>query len=131
VPIKPMQTFLDRLTEAIRVAERRRNDRRLQVAIVGGGVAGTEVALCLPAFIASRTKLGIEIHLLSKSDSILPELTESTRKRLAAEISTLSSGRPARRLLNCWANWTSTSIPVVSWPPMMRCNRHPSAVCLP
>jgi len=46
VPIKPMQTFLQRLDARMSEVAR---DRRgpLKVAIVGGGVAGVEIAFCL------------------------------------------------------------------------------------
>ncbi|TWU42806.1 FAD-dependent oxidoreductase [Novipirellula artificiosorum] len=51
VPIKPMQTFLDRLDARIESVV---PHRPLRVAIVGGGVAGVEIALCLRTRLESR-----------------------------------------------------------------------------
>ena len=54
VPIKPMQTFLERLALRLQTVEQERNgglnplDRPMtRVAVVGGGVASVEIALCL------------------------------------------------------------------------------------
>ncbi|MEO6401457.1 MAG: FAD-dependent oxidoreductase, partial [Vicinamibacteria bacterium] len=49
VAVKPMQTFLARLGDAC--VSRKPADGPLRVVIVGGGAAGVEVALCLPAFV--------------------------------------------------------------------------------
>jgi selenide, water dikinase len=53
VPVKPMQTFLERLAAAVRSRDTA-GTRPLRLAIVGGGAAGVELALCAPRFI-SRT----------------------------------------------------------------------------
>lgn len=53
LPIKPMQTFRERLGERLRQLTAARPARPLRVAIVGGGVAGVEIALCLPHAIRS------------------------------------------------------------------------------
>lgn len=45
VPIKPMQTFLPRLRAAVDQATP--GDRPLSVAVVGGGLGGVEISLCL------------------------------------------------------------------------------------
>ena len=50
VPIKPMQTFLMRLYE--RLQELRRNGLgAIRVVIIGGGVGGIEISLCLPSYL--------------------------------------------------------------------------------
>ena len=49
VPIKPMQTFLPRLHSALEEAEKV-VQRPIRVSVVGGGVAGIEIALCLRQF---------------------------------------------------------------------------------
>ncbi|MEO6401444.1 MAG: FAD-dependent oxidoreductase, partial [Vicinamibacteria bacterium] len=50
VAIKPMQSFLARLRDAC-ARRRPRDGGPLRVVVVGGGAAGVEVALCLPAFV--------------------------------------------------------------------------------
>lgn len=47
VPIKPMQTFLQRLDQRIQCAAASHAQAPLRIAIVGGGVAGIEIAFCL------------------------------------------------------------------------------------
>jgi selenide,water dikinase len=54
VVIKPMQTFLPRLDAAIATLEEVANSRPLQIAIVGAGAGGLEIAYCLPAYLARR-----------------------------------------------------------------------------
>ena len=50
VPIKPMQTFLMRLYE--RLQELKWQGREaIRVLIIGGGVGGIEISLCLPAYL--------------------------------------------------------------------------------
>ena len=50
VPIKPMQTFLMRLYE--RLQEWNRSDlEAIRVLVIGGGVGGIEISLCLPAYL--------------------------------------------------------------------------------
>lgn len=51
VPVKPMQTFLERLATAARRRDARAG-RPLRLAVVGGGAAGVELALCAPHFIS-------------------------------------------------------------------------------
>lgn len=51
VPIKPMQTFLQRLDEGIRRSRSSAsidNRRKIRIVIVGGGLGSLEVAMCLP-----------------------------------------------------------------------------------
>jgi len=50
VPIKPMQTFLMRLYE--RLQELRRDGlKAIRVVVIGGGVGGLEISLCLPSYL--------------------------------------------------------------------------------
>ena len=63
VPIKPMQTFLMRLYE--RLQELRRDGlEAIRVVVIGGGVGGLEISLCLPSYlgrVAGGTPHGISI----------------------------------------------------------------------
>ena len=50
VPIKPMQTFLMRLYERLQELKWKGRDA-VRVLIIGGGVGGIEISLCLPAYL--------------------------------------------------------------------------------
>ncbi len=50
VPIKPMQTFLMRLYERLQELERQGREE-LRILVIGGGVGGIEIGLCLPAYL--------------------------------------------------------------------------------
>lgn len=82
VPIKPMQTFLRRLDERLDVIAPKPG-QLLKIAVVGGGVASIEIALCL------RTRLhfdfpraNIRIRILTSADEIVNELPGSSMKRV-------------------------------------------------
>jgi pyridine nucleotide-disulfide oxidoreductase family protein len=67
VAIKPMQTFLTRLDARIDQATGAKSDERDEVnlAIVGGGVAGVEIAMCLRQHVARawpNRRFDIRIH---------------------------------------------------------------------
>lgn len=51
VAIKPMQTFRQRLTVAVKALEETSQDRPLRIAVVGAGAGGLEILFCLPAFL--------------------------------------------------------------------------------
>ncbi len=79
VPIKPMQTFLERL------------DRRLEecgpspcCTIVGGGVAGVEIALCLQARLAaSATRRMASVALVTGGDEIASGMSSRSQLKLS------------------------------------------------
>jgi pyridine nucleotide-disulfide oxidoreductase family protein len=51
ISIKPMQTFLSRLEQAVSAAIRDREESLpLRIVVVGGGAGGVEIAFCLPAW---------------------------------------------------------------------------------
>ncbi len=66
VPIKPMQTFLMRLYERLQELSRR-GRQELRVVVVGGGVGGMEISLCLPAYL--RRVLGGTSHAITIVDA--------------------------------------------------------------
>lgn len=83
VAIKPMQTFLTRLLGAMdRV---RSSNGALRVAIVGGGAAGVEIALCLPAFVQAAVGQGVACTLVSDG-ALLPGCTAGLVRRAAAAL---------------------------------------------
>jgi selenide, water dikinase len=80
VKIKPMQTFLGRLRSSLEL--RRPTDARpLRVTIVGSGVAGIEITLCLPPFLQSMGIDQAEISIVTRSAEILPEFNASARRQ--------------------------------------------------
>ncbi len=88
VAIKPMRSFIDRLTTAI---ERCSNSHRpLQIVVVGGGAAGVEVAQCLPARLMSITSAKIHITLVNRNKQLLPGCSSGTIRRVQRKIEQLS-----------------------------------------
>lgn len=70
VPIKPMQTFLERLEQRMETV-RDDSGRPLKVAIVGGGVASVEIALCLLQRCEKRNlSCEFSIEIFTSSDTV-------------------------------------------------------------
>ncbi len=84
LPIKPMQTFLDRIDERLREASDERRGAPIRVAIVGGGAGGIELALCLPSRVL--TLLGdaaqIEETIICGDERIAPGSLEGAARRI-------------------------------------------------
>ncbi len=96
--IKPMQTFLQRLSAAVDDAIKRRQSSDadaavkgtftpLRVVIAGSGAAGIEITFCLPAFLRSQTSTPFQLQIVTRSPEILPGVIPGLRKRAAAELS--------------------------------------------
>lgn len=94
IRIKPMQTFLQRLESKIKSCDREscRSESSgpspLHVLIVGSGVAGLEIAFCLPNLITSITDRPIRLSIVTRSETIAPDLCTGTRRRLLNELKT-------------------------------------------
>ena len=78
--IKPMQTFLQRLEKSVTAAAAKREGRQLRVAIAGSGVAGIEIAFCLPPFLQKHAA-EFSIRVVTRSPEILQGVIPSFRKR--------------------------------------------------
>lgn len=78
--IKPMQTFLQRLEKSVAAAVEKSEGRELKVAIAGSGVAGIEIAFCLPAFLEKHAA-DFSIRVVTRSPKILQGVIPSFRKR--------------------------------------------------
>ena len=83
--IKPMQTFLDRLSNAVKIIVDRIGARPLKVLIAGSGVAGTEITFCLSAFL-NRKAAAFSLHMVTRSEEILAGVMPSLRKRVLTEL---------------------------------------------
>jgi selenide, water dikinase len=96
LPIKPMQTFIQRLEERLRVGRPFRaapngmdgpegpSYKALNLVIVGGGVGGTEIAFCLPA--AIKRVLGdaeYKITLIDSGDQVAGGTSPLTAENVA------------------------------------------------
>lgn len=81
VPIKPMQTFLDRLADRTS-ALATEGKQTLCVLVVGAGAGGVEIALGLPRFLADRLPgRAFELTLVAADAEILPGALRSTARR--------------------------------------------------
>lgn len=74
ISIKPMQSFLKRLTDRLHRLADEDPQRELQVVIIGGGVASIEVCLCLPAYIESVIPNPYCINLVTSNQRPANEL---------------------------------------------------------
>ncbi|MEW6320508.1 MAG: selenide, water dikinase SelD [Acidobacteriota bacterium] len=73
VPTKPMQTLLARLSDAAGHLRADDGGRPLRVAVVGGGAASVELALCLPPFLSERVGRHAPIQMsLITADGAVP-----------------------------------------------------------
>lgn len=91
VLIKPMQTFLPRLKQALADAESRvagSSPRPLEVVTVGSGAAGIEVTLCLRNFLRKQIQLPFQLSIVSSSDQILPGSSTALRRKTAKRLQT-------------------------------------------
>lgn len=89
VSIKPMQTFLDRLDEALAPLFARGKGTRPQIAIVGGGVAGIEVILALHRKLAQHRSPSSplpQLTLVDAASSFAQELPRRAQRVLAQEL---------------------------------------------
>lgn len=82
VPIKPMQTFLERLQQ--RIAEiGYHSGQTLNVSVVGGGVASVEIALCLQQLMERQNpSFSPQIEIVSSSARIADGMKARSIRRL-------------------------------------------------
>jgi selenide,water dikinase len=80
VTIKPMRSFIDRLSIAVAQCDSGMNP--LKIVVVGGGAAGVEVTQCLPARLKSMTTSDFHITLVNRGDELLPGCSPHTTRRV-------------------------------------------------
>jgi selenide,water dikinase len=85
VVVKPMQSLLDRLDNRLRAAAGDGRGVPRRALVVGGGAAGTEIAMALPG--RARVVLGdaasLQVSIVSADDHLLPGCLAGTRRRVA------------------------------------------------
>lgn len=89
VGIKPMQSFLERLTEAVRVCEASSSGSQgatVQIDVVGGGLGSVEIVLCLPYFLQRMgwARDRYRLRLISGAASPPVGCLASTRRKILA-----------------------------------------------
>ncbi|HEV3024247.1 MAG TPA: FAD-dependent oxidoreductase, partial [Pirellulales bacterium] len=73
VPIKPMQDFIRRLDKRLEVLECQADARPIEIAIVGAGAGGIEIACCLPAHLARHwPEVRFRLTVVDRGGRILP-----------------------------------------------------------
>ncbi len=90
VAVKPMQTFLQRLTENIRANHAK---KEIKIVVVGGGIGSIEIAICLDERLKSDPQsLGMSpdqfanLSLLTGSERVAAGLLESTREKTEQQL---------------------------------------------
>ncbi|MFK8114592.1 MAG: selenide, water dikinase SelD [Rubripirellula sp.] len=86
VMIKPMQSFLQRLTLAVSRHLNGSDRDVIRVSVVGSGVAGIEITCCLPRLIREQSGRRVEVSLVTRSEVILPALEPKTRQLIEASL---------------------------------------------
>lgn len=89
VSIKPMQSFLERLTSAaqtVATTPRSAGSDLVQIDVVGGGLGSVEIVLCLPYFLAQLgwTREHYRLRLISGAESPPVGCLASTRRKILA-----------------------------------------------
>ncbi len=101
-PIKPMQTFLERLKAHLQTVAK--SPKQSRIAIVGGGIGSIEIAFCLdrrikdnPASLGLGADQQVEITLLTGGKRVGAGLIESTQDR----IKTVFDSHGIKQLTGC------------------------------
>lgn len=101
VPIKPMQTFLQRLDSRLQAAQST-GQETIRVSIVGGGVAGIEIAFCLKQLCRKRQRAcKVEITIYTSSSRVADGMTDRSVRRIESLLSNRQINVcPNRRIVN-------------------------------
>lgn len=86
IPIKPMQTFLQRLDRRLLHAVERAGERPLRIAVVGGGVAGVEITLGLTPHVKKLLGSTPQLVLIDPHEHLAGGLGEKAVRRVEQEL---------------------------------------------
>lgn len=81
--IKPMQTFLERLSLQLDSLQHKSS---VHGVVVGSGIAGVEILLCLGPFLKKSGIESFQLEIVTRSPEILPTLEHSTQQKVRNEI---------------------------------------------
>lgn len=86
VPVRPLQTFVDRLSAAWADVTGQSSRRSWQVTVVGGGLGGIELACTLPAYLVRHSPAGTQVdaRIVTRGASLGQGLTARTTSRVLA-----------------------------------------------
>jgi selenide,water dikinase len=85
--IKPMQTFLERLTTRLEQVGRQGDGQPIRIVIVGGGAGGVEIAFCLPNRIRSTVGDATpDISLVTADESLISGTCSKTSATARREL---------------------------------------------
>lgn len=76
IPIKPMQTFLQRLDQRLHHVAKTLNGHPLRIAVVGGGVAGIEITLALTPYVEAQLGCTPNLLFVDRHKQLAPGLSD-------------------------------------------------------
>ncbi|MDG2222447.1 MAG: selenide, water dikinase SelD [Rubripirellula sp.] len=82
VPIKPMQSFVQRVNAAVVRGQQRRSAGPLSIVVIGSGVAGVEITSCLPGFLAPLQVGEYQLTVVTRSEQIVSDVQDRTRQEI-------------------------------------------------
>ena len=87
IPVKPMQTFLQRLDQRLDAfaPDEKNPKRKIKIAIVGGGIGSIEIAFCLKRRMFDLDR-DFEMCLVTGSPQVGAGLIDSTREKVRAQL---------------------------------------------
>jgi len=91
VPVRPLQTFLERLSTAWTAVAAHGSPRPRQVTIVGAGLGGIELACTVPAYLRrlSSAETQLNVRIVTRGPSLGEGLTEGTTTRVRKSLERL------------------------------------------
>lgn len=88
LPIKPMQTFLERLETKLGSLAAEITDRPIRLSVIGAGVGGTEIAFCLRARLEKLfPQQPIDLSLITSASHVATGCIPATVKLVESELS--------------------------------------------